>query len=308
MRIAPAVFSMSVGPAFRRAVVVVTLLMLLCLPASTASAQEIIYNFSGVIRVLDLSSPPPGSGSTVPGADLLGMDGAAILLTCVIDSTTAPSHSGPNGDGTFAFYNDGTATLAITGSAGGAVDGTYVNTPCSVRVDDFPVGSSYGGDVLSITTTWDLGLPFPDVFQVPFARLGDSTFAGASLQTFAATDVAHFIGVNFSGSNDVFYFEHGTGIAMATSLPLSPAQRISALIDTVEALSGLNRRQKGFLTNRLRNAIRLLDRGRESWAVWHLDLFVNRVQALIDRGELPPEDGQPLIDEANAIIEQILTG
>jgi len=29
---------------------------------------------------------------------------------------------------------------------------------------------------------------------------------------------------------------------------------------------------------------------------------------LIDRGELPPEDGQPLIDEANAIIEQILTG
>ena len=127
-------------------------LLLLLMPAAAAEAQEITYTFSGVIRVLDLSSPAPGDGPGVPGADPLGLDGSAVLLVCAIDSATAPSFSGPNGDGAFAFYNAGIATLAITGSSGG-VDGTYVDMPCSVRVDDFPVGSSFGGDKLSLTTS-----------------------------------------------------------------------------------------------------------------------------------------------------------
>jgi hypothetical protein len=296
-----------VGPAVWR-VVTVTLLMLLCLPVSTVDAQEIIYTFSGVIRVLDLSSPPPGSGATIPGADPLGMDGAAILLTCVIDSTTAPSHTGANADGSFAFYNAGTAILAVTGSVGGGVDGTYVNIPCSVRVDDFPIGSPSGGDVLSITTTWDLGMPFPDVFQVPFAQLGDSTFSGIGLQSFSATEVIYFIGVNFSGSSDVFHFEHGTGIAMASFVTPSPGQRINALIDTVGELPGINPGQKRALTNKLENAHRLLGLGRERPAIRQLNLFISRVRVLIDREVLTPEDGQSLIDEVNAVIEQILTG
>jgi len=287
------------------------LLALLCLPSTATHAAEINYTFSGVIRVLDLSSPPPGSGATIPGVDPLGLDGAAVLLVCVIDSETAPSLTGTNGDGTYAFFNGGSATLAITGSAGGAVDGTYVEAPCSVRVDDFPVGSSYGGDVLSIVTTWDLGLPFPDVFQVPFAELAQDTFAASDLRPFSATDVDGFIGVNFSGSADAFYFEDGTGIAMGLSREaglLSPAQRIGVLFADVEALPGLNWMQKRLLTNRLSSALTLLNRGWDTAATNQLGAFVFHLEFLISHGHLATEDGQPLIDEANEIIDLILAG
>ena len=282
-------------------------LLLLLMPAAAAEAQEITYTFSGVIRVLDLSSPAPGDGPGVPGADPLGLDGSAVLLVCAIDSATAPSFSGPNGDGAFAFYNAGIATLAITGSSGG-VDGTYVDMPCSVRVDDFPVGSSFGGDKLSLTTTWDLGLPFPDVFQVPFAELGQDTFTGIDLQPFAATDVVRFVGVNFSGSSDVFYFDSGTGIANGLTPPPSPALRIAALIDAVDALPDLRRGPKVALIVKLVLAADFLEAGEEGAAATMLRIFARQVQRFIDRGFLTPEEGQPLVDEANAITDQIEAG
>lgn len=283
-------------------------LALLCGSATGARAQDIIYTSSGAIRVLDLSSPPPGSGPPIPGADPLGMDGAAVVLTCVIDSATAPSFTGPNADGTFAFYNAGTATLVVAGSAGGAADGTYADSPCSVRVDDHPIGSPYGGDVLSITTTWDLGLPFPDVFQVPFAELGDDTFTGAGLQPFAASEVVSFIGVNFSGSSDVFYYELGTGTATGLSVIASPAQRIADLISVVEALPGLNQGERRSLTAKLENALRLLGEDKERPAIRLLIAFVNRVEALMLSGRLTPAEAQSLIDEAFSIIDQIRGG
>lgn len=304
-------FTLSARPArtaYLPLVAATVLCLLLGMSATPAQAQDIIYTFSGSIRVLDLASPPPGSGTEIPGLDPLGLDGAVVVLTCVIDSATPPSATGPNGDGTFAFYNAGIATLAITGSVGGAVDGTYVEPTCSVRVDDFPIGSIYGGDVLAVTTKWNLGMPFPDVFQVPFAQLGDDTFTGAGLQTFAASEVVGFIGVNFAGSNDVFYFDVGSGTALGVSAVVDPAQRISDLIDTVEALPGLNRGQKRSLTAKLGNALRLLDKGRERPAIRLLAAFVRRVEALVRSGKMAGADAQMLIDEANSIAEQIRAG
>ena len=290
---------------FRLCGVGVAMLALLCVPAGSASAQEITYTFSGVIRVLDLSSPAPGDGPPVPGVDPLGMDGAAVLLVCAIDSATAPSLTGTNGDGTFAFYNAGVATLAITGSLLGGVDGTYVDMPCSVRVDDFPVGSTFGGDKLAITTTWDLGLPFPDVFQVPFAELDQSTFTSNALQTFAATDVQRFLGVNFGGSTDVFYFDSGAGIAMGITPPPTPAQRIDALIEAVEALPGLPFGVRLSLIIKLELAREQLELGRERLAILLLRQFSRQVARLVDAGRITPEAGQALIDETDSIIEQI---
>ena len=291
--------------AIRRRVAAASFAVLILASAGAAQAQDIVYTFSGVISVLD-------SATAGPGVDPLGMDGASVLLMCVIDSSTAPSFTGPNGDGTFAFYNAGTATLAVTGSVGGAADGTYTDTPCSVRVDDFPVGSVYGGDKLSITSTWDLGLPFPDVFQVPFAELGGATFTSIDLQPFDATDVVSFIGVNFMGSSDTFWFAENTGIAMGLALgagsALEPAARISALIEAVEGLTGLGNGQSRFLTVKLDNALRHLDQGRERAAVAELSNFVWKLKLLMRLGRLTPAEGQPLVDEASAIVAQLLAG
>jgi hypothetical protein len=273
----------------------------------TAGAQDIAYTFRGIIRVLDITSPPPG-GAVVPGADPLGLDGAAVLLSCVIDAATPPSYTGVNGDGNYAFYNDGVATLTIAGSAGGAHDGTYTHTPCNIRVDDFPLTSSSGGDVFSITTSWNLGLPFPDVFQVPFARLGLDTFTGIGLQTFAPGDVTGFTGVSFSGSSDVFWFEAGTGAAQGSLLAPPPAQRISALIDAVQRLSGFNTGQVRSLTAKLQNALAALARGNDRAAANKLAAFVHEVRAAVKSRRLSAAEGQALIDEALAIIDQIRAG
>jgi hypothetical protein len=43
-------------------------------------------------------------------------------------------------------------------------------------------------------------------------------------------------------------------------------------------------------------------------AVNRLNAFINEVTSLIDEGVLSPEEGQPLIDEAAAIIWQIEMG
>ncbi len=291
---------------FRWLAVPALLMVLLCLPVTAGHAQDIVYTFGGEIRVLDLSSPPPGSGPPIPGADPLGMDGATILLTCVIDSSTLPSFEGPNADGFYARYNAGVATLVVSGSVGGGADGTYVDTPCSVRLDDHPIGSAYGGDVLSVTTRWNLGLPFPDEFQVTFAELENDTFTGIRLQPFAASDVIGFIGVNFSGSPDAFYFADGSGSATGTLVSLTPSERIGELIDVVLESADLRRGQKQSLIVKLANARRLLDGGRVRPAVRLLRAFINRVEALIRSAALTPAEGQPLIDEAEAIVEQIL--
>jgi hypothetical protein len=300
--------------AFRLAVAAASFFVLVFASAGTAQAQEIMYTFSGVIRVLDLASPAPGEGVLIPGVDPLGMDGASILMICIIDSSTAPSYTAPNGDGEYAHYNAGTATLSITGSAGGARDGTYTETPCNVRVDDFPIGSTSGGDKLSVTTHWNLGLPYPDEFQVPFAWLNDSTFSSIDLQPFAATEVTGFQGVNFTGSPDAFWFAEGTGIATGLALATGggpgadPAARISALLDTIDGFPTLTRTQKRFLTGKLDVALRMLDLGKSQAATVQLTGFIRRVRVLVRLGRLTESEGQALIDEAAAIIAQILAG
>jgi hypothetical protein len=44
---------------------------------------------------------------------------------------------------------------------------------------------------------------------------------------------------------------------------------------------------------------------REGPAITLLGVFVRQVQRFIDRGFLTPEEGEPLIDEAIAIVEQL---
>ena len=51
-----------------------------------------------------------------------------------------------------------------------------------------------------------------------------------------------------------------------------------------------------------------LEAGEEGAAATMLRIFARQVQRFIDRGFLTPEEGQPLVDEANAITDQIEAG
>jgi len=74
----------------------------------------------------------------------------------------------------------------------------------------------------------------------------------------------------------------------------------------VATLPGLNRGQKRALIAKLKNALRSLDQGKKRPAINQLKAFVNNVEALIRSGRLSPDDGQQLINDANAIIEIIV--
>jgi hypothetical protein len=88
----------------------------------------------------------------------------------------------------------------------------------------------------------------------------------------------------------------------------APQELIRSLIDEVEALvdgGSLNGGQANALIVKMENAIKNLDKDKANTALNNLNAFMNQVQAYINGGVLTPEEGQSLIDAAEAIIHQI---
>ena len=90
--------------------------------------------------------------------------------------------------------------------------------------------------------------------------------------------------------------------------PPTPQEQNELLIDEVEALvttGVLNPGQGNALIAKLEAAIRKLNQGNVNAAINQLQAFINQVNAFINGGILSPEEGQPLIDAANNIINQL---
>ena len=67
----------------------------------------------------------------------------------------------------------------------------------------------------------------------------------------------------------------------------------------------LNRGQGNALIAKLEAAVRRLDKGNVKTATNQLRAFIKQVNGLIKARVLTPAKGQPLIDAANAIINQL---
>jgi hypothetical protein len=97
------------------------------------------------------------------------------------------------------------------------------------------------------------------------------------------------------------------GPVFITSCP-TPAERISALKDRVTALEAsgdLTRKQAKSLIKNLDQALDKLANGNTQAAVNKLNLFINKLERLTLRSAIPPTMSNPLITEANSIINQI---
>jgi hypothetical protein len=89
------------------------------------------------------------------------------------------------------------------------------------------------------------------------------------------------------------------------------AERIEQLIGEVEQLIGdgsLSAGEANSLTSKLDGALAALDRGNMGAAANKLGAFINEVNALVNSGRLETEEGQELIDAAQAAIEAINDG
>jgi hypothetical protein len=68
----------------------------------------------------------------------------------------------------------------------------------------------------------------------------------------------------------------------------------------------LNRGQGNALTSKLDNAQKKVDQGKPKTAANILGALVNQVEAFLQAGTLTPEQAQPLLDDAQAAIDQLL--
>ena len=88
----------------------------------------------------------------------------------------------------------------------------------------------------------------------------------------------------------------------------TPGETIAQLIDDVDALfqsGALKNGEAESLEKKLEKANKELERNRPDKAVKKLDDFIKQVTKLIDQGKLSAEDGQNLIDQAQAAIDLI---
>lgn len=94
--------------------------------------------------------------------------------------------------------------------------------------------------------------------------------------------------------------------------PQDPETETQELIDQIESFLDpvnpiLDNSTSTNLISMLNVVLIQIDRGNENSTVALLNNFIQMVNKLIDAGDLTPEEGQPLIDAAEGIIEQILT-
>ncbi len=88
----------------------------------------------------------------------------------------------------------------------------------------------------------------------------------------------------------------------------TPQEAIEEVIDQVDSLfaSGtLNQGQTNSLATKLDRVIQKLDRDNVNAAINQLQAFINHVESFIAAGVLLPEEGLPLIDAVNNIIDQL---
>jgi polyhydroxyalkanoate synthesis regulator phasin len=98
----------------------------------------------------------------------------------------------------------------------------------------------------------------------------------------------------------------GTGIVLTT-----PEEHIDWLIDEVEDLvteGTLNEGQGNALASKLENALKSLAKGNTKAAINQLRAFITPVDAFVRSGKLTEEEGQDLIDAAQAAIDLLSSG
>jgi CSLREA domain-containing protein len=226
----------------------------------------------------------------------LGYEFAGISPTIYASSTTTPTNAGtysitPRG------YTSGNYTISY-------VAGTFtINKAAgSVMINNIPAEPRVG-----------------ESFTPNYTKLGDgnpSTVSNTPLVCAVSGGMVSFVAEG--ACTLVASVTEGTNHQAATGAPQSfdvapDTPTIEEMIADVKALGPagtgtLNRGQTNTLVKLLEEAQQKLDRGQDHVAVNKLREYIGKVEQFIADGVLTNAEGEPLIDDAQRLIEAILEG
>jgi len=91
----------------------------------------------------------------------------------------------------------------------------------------------------------------------------------------------------------------------------TPAEGVESLDGNVEDLYAagvLSKGESNALTSTLDAALKQVGSGKTTPAINQLGAFINKIEALVQSGKLSEDEGQALIDAAQAVIDQLNEG
>lgn len=251
------------------------------------------------------SSGLPVTFSASGDATVLQADGVWMVHLTGVGSATITAHQA--GDATYYPAPDVSRAFAIASPP-------VVNTP-PVAVDDaYRVAEDGGLVVAAPGLLGNDGDPDGDPLAASLVSEGGPAHGAVNLSSdgsFAYAPLADFSGV------DCFVYQvsdgrGGTCTATVTITVLSASQQLPDLAAEVGLLVGpgnpLNVGEGNSLTTKLDVAGSALDKGNVNAGIQKLGAFVNEVEAKIKSGKLTPDQGQALIDAANAAIVSAQSG
>ena len=174
--------------------------------------------------------------------------------------------------------------------------GSNFGTAVAINNQSQVVGWGFTPDAWWRAFMWQSGTGMTDLGMLPNAI--------SSLPS-AINDQGQIAGANLLATGDE------RAVLWTIVRPLTPAEQIAALTDAVNKLAAagkLNRGNAQSLLTKLDNAARQLTaHGHENVAAQMLGQFVQKVGELVAGGTLSNSDGQPLIDAARKLINQLTT-
>jgi len=137
----------------------------------------------------------------------------------------------------------------------------------------------------------------------------DKAANGYTLDGLTGSATYYFAVSTFTPMHDLQQNDLWSGYSLEVSASLvTPQGAILNLVDEVDALvdgGALNNGQGKALIAKLKTALKQLDKGNANAAINVLGAFLNQVGAFINAGILTPEEAQPLVEAAEAIIAQL---